>query len=175
MYPPERIALLAFKDEKRLELWVRDAGCWVFEKGYPIRAASGGPGPKLREGDRQVPEGIYRIVRLNPNSRYHLSVKLDYPNSFDLEHAGLEGRSEPGSDIFIHGGASSVGCLAMGDAAIEELFELIASVGMKNVEVIIAPRDFRRHPVVLDSSEPVWLAELYGYIAEALKRFPAAS
>jgi len=68
---------------------------------YRITAASGTAGPKLREGDRQVPEGIYRIVGLNPNSRYHLSMKLDYPNAFDRHQAARDGRARPGSDIFI--------------------------------------------------------------------------
>ncbi|MFQ5569343.1 MAG: murein L,D-transpeptidase family protein, partial [Rhodothermales bacterium] len=123
---PQEITLLAMKEERQLELWARDAAsAFTFIRSYPIRAASGDLGPKLREGDRQVPEGMYRIVALNPNSRYHLSMKLNYPNAFDLHHAEREGRTAPGSDIFIHGKAVSIGCLAMGDPAIEELFVLV--------------------------------------------------
>jgi murein L,D-transpeptidase YafK len=74
-----------------------------------MKRASGKAGPKLREGDGQVPEGIYRIDGLNPNSSYHLSLKLNYPNDFDLEQARTEGRTELGGDIFIHGKAVSIG------------------------------------------------------------------
>ncbi|NJN46820.1 MAG: L,D-transpeptidase family protein [Candidatus Competibacteraceae bacterium] len=95
---------------------------WQPIKHYPVLAASGTLGPKLCEGDRQVPEGIYRIKSLNPNSAYHLSLELDYPNAFDLRQAERDGRNNPGSAICIHGKAVSVGCLAMGDTAIEELY-----------------------------------------------------
>jgi len=171
-YPPARLAFLAFKAERRLELWAwLESTGWRWVKNYPIRANSGGPGPKLREGDRQIPEGIYEIIGLNPNSQFHLSMKLNYPNAFDLKHAQREGRTQPGSDIFIHGKAQSVGCLAMGDSAIEELFVLVETVGMVNVEVIIAPHDFRQPAVVLTSSSPSWVSELYAAIRLALQRF----
>jgi murein L,D-transpeptidase YafK len=110
-------------------------------RDYYIQVASGGAGPKLRQGDRQVPEGIYRIVKLDPNSHYHLSMKLNYPNEFDLLHARQDGRKAPGSNILIHGKAVSIGCLAMGDEAIEELFVLTEHVGVEKVKVVIAPHD----------------------------------
>ena len=92
-YPPARVALLAFKQEKRLSVWAASrGGTWRFIRAYPILAASGKAGPKLREGDYQVPEGIYRIAWLNPNSSYHLSMKVSYPNAFDLAHAAAEKR-----------------------------------------------------------------------------------
>ena len=118
-YPPREVIFIALKQEMKLELWARGSGEFRFIRDYHIKAASGVGGPKLRQGDRQVPEGIYRIVELNPNSHYHLSMKLNYPNEFDLLHARREGRSAPGSDILIHGKAASSGCLAMGDEAIE--------------------------------------------------------
>lgn len=170
--PPARLALLAFKREKRLELWAAKQGEWAFVRSYPILAASGHAGPKLREGDRQVPEGLYRIVGLNPNSSYHLSMELDYPNEFDRRHAKAEGRTQPGSDIFIHGKAVSIGCLAMGDEAIEELFCLVARVGPSHVRVIIAPNDLRRGEPVTDvTTGPPWLPELHGQITSALAAF----
>ena len=169
-YPPQRLALLAFKAEKRLELWAGQREDWIHVRDYPVEAASGGPGPKLREGDRQVPEGIYRIVLLNPNSRYHLSMKLNYPNAFDLKYAQQEGRGEPGGDIFIHGKAESAGCLAIGDPAIEELFVLVARIGLENVELVVAPNDRRRGPPA-GSNGPPWVAELYRHIDTALSRF----
>jgi hypothetical protein len=170
-YPPREAALIGLKEEKKLEVWARgEKGKFKFIRDYDIMAASGTKGPKLRQGDKQVPEGVYRIVRLNPNSNYHLSMKLNYPNEFDLEHAELDGRSKPGNDIFIHGKSVSAGCLAMGDAAIEELFVLAAHTGADNISVVIAPHDPRKRP--LDSSDPdlpYWTSELYDRITGEIK------
>jgi murein L,D-transpeptidase YafK len=91
---------------------------------YPIAAASGGPGPKRREGDMQVPEGVYHVARFNPNSRFHLSLGLNYPNKADL----IQGNSSrPGGDIYIHGNQVSIGCLAMTDPKIDEIYSLASS------------------------------------------------
>jgi len=161
-YPPESITLLAIKDQKLLELWAHSQGQRFYIRTYPIKAASGNAGPKLREGDRQVPEGIYQLEYLNPNSSYHLSMKINYPNAFDLKHAKSEGRTEPGTNIFIHGKAVSIGCLAMGDRAIEELFDLTSTIGLKNVEVVIAPSDPRKVDILpLASDKPEWVSQLY--------------
>jgi hypothetical protein len=171
-YPPERIVLLGFKAEKRLELWAAKGKRWAFIRSYPIRAASGKAGPKLREGDRQVPEGVYRIEGLNPNSSYHLSMKINYPNAFDRKHAQAEGRSQPGGDIFLHGKAVSIGCLAMGDAAIEDLFCLVARVGASKVKVILAPNDLRTEEPVIDlRAAPAWVPQLYQQVRHALQPF----
>jgi hypothetical protein len=159
-YPPSAITLLAIKDQALLELWAEGNAGPRYIRSYPIRALSGSAGPKLSEGDRQVPEGLYRIVGFNPNSAYHLSMKLDYPNAFDSKQAAAEGRTRPGSDIFIHGKAVSVGCLAMGDRSIEELFILARDVGMANIGVAIAPTDPRAGPLPVDAG-PAWTAELY--------------
>lgn len=171
-WPPDAVTLLAIKDALRLELWVRSGGVWRHVRDYRIKGLSGGPGPKLREGDRQVPEGIYHISRLNPNSAFHLSLKIDYPNAFDRQQAWREGRRNPGGDIFIHGNRVSRGCLAIGNNAVEELFVLTALVGKEKVEVIIAPTDFRiystRHLVPPDHP---WVGELYRRIAAEMRRF----
>jgi hypothetical protein len=168
-FPPKEITLVALKQEKKLELWARDNQKFRLIHTYPIQAASGVAGPKLRLGDKQVPEGIYRIDGLNPNSHYHLSMKLNYPNEFDLLHAEMEGRTEPGSDIFIHGRAVSIGCLAMGDETIEELFILTTQVGAENVKVVIAPHDPRAYPLTTDSAQlPIWAAELYATISREI-------
>jgi hypothetical protein len=157
-YPPPSITLLALKEERRLELW---AGARLVHT-YAILAASGVAGPKLREGDLQVPEGVYRILWLNPNSSYHLSLKVDYPNAFDRRRARAEGRTRLGGDIFIHGRDVSIGCIALGDPAIEELFVLASDAGLSNVKVLIAPRDFRRHAGRDASAAGApWLDELY--------------
>ena len=166
--PPDSLLLVGLKEEKRLEVWAPAAGTWRRVHAYPVLAASGGPGPKLREGDRQVPEGLYRVVGLNPNSSYHLSLKLDYPNAFDWRQARAEGRHEPGSDIFIHGKAVSIGCLAIGDAAIEELFVLVARTGKERVRVVLAPHDPARRPLSPSADMPAWTAALYERIGAAL-------
>jgi hypothetical protein len=169
-YPPREVTFIALKQEMKLELWARGSGEFRFIRDYHIQAASGVAGPKLRQGDRQVPEGIYRIVELNPNSHYHLSMKLNYPNEFDLLHARQERRAKLGSDILIHGKAVSIGCLAMGDEAIEELFVLTEHVGVENVKVVIAPHDPRTYPLKADSEEdPEWTPELYSIISREIK------
>jgi len=171
-HPPQRIALLALKAEKRLELWAEREGSWTHIRSYPILAASGRAGPKLKEGDRQVPEGIYKIIALNPNSSYHLSMKLDYPNEFDRRKAKLDSRFDLGGDIFIHGKAASIGCIAVGDEAIEELFALTAGIGRANVAVIIAPNDLRTgEPVASPESGPPWAGELHETLKQELALF----
>lgn len=167
-YPPRAVTFVALKQEKKLELWAKDNGDFQFIRSYDIQAASGRNGPKLRQGDKQVPEGIYRLEGLNPNSHYHLSMKINYPNEFDLFHAWQEGRTNPGSDIFIHGRAQSIGCLAMGDEAIEELFVLTAHVGVENVKIVIAPHDPRVYSLEADAELPEWTKELYAMISREI-------
>jgi len=171
-YPPARILLIVLKAEKRVELWASQDSAWRHIRDYPILAASGGPGPKLRRGDGQVPEGVYRIEGLNPNSSYHLSAKLDYPNAFDRERAAADGRADPGDNIFIHGKAVSIGCIAVGDTAIEELFALAAAVPPSSVKVLIAPNDLRVGPPRSDGgSLPEWTLQLYGTLQRELAPF----
>lgn len=173
-YPPRRIHLLAFKEEKLLELWAEGGSGPRFVRWYPVLGASGRAGPKLREGDLQVPEGVYAASLLNPQSAYHLSIKVSYPNSFDRAKAEEENRESLGGDIFIHGRDLSIGCLAMGDPAIEELFVLAATVGLPNVNVVIAPNDLRsKSPPAADRLryQPEWLPQLYSILTTALARF----
>lgn len=165
-FPPQNMTLIAFKDTNKVQLWAQS----VLIKTYSIKAASGVQGPKLIEGDRQVPEGIYKISGFNPNSSYHLSMKLNYPNKFDLKQAKREGRTNPGGNIFIHGKALSIGCLAMGDRAIEELFFLVHSVKRNNVTVVITPGDPALGALLpLESAKP-WVAELYGNIEQKIEQ-----
>jgi hypothetical protein len=169
---PSRFWLVAVKDEKRLDLWAETAlGQRVFVRSWSVLAASGTGGPKLREGDRQVPEGVYRIVGLNPNSAYHLSLKVDYPNAMDRAWAARDGRTGLGGDIFIHGKDVSIGCLAIGDAAVEELFWLAATEGREAFTVVIVPTDLRRNPPPTISS--AWAPDLYRSLRDELERFPA--
>lgn len=174
-YPPEAVTLLALKEERRLELYAYPAGASpILIHRYPILAASGGPGPKLREGDRQVPEGLYEVESLNPNSLYHLSLRLNYPNAYDRDRAREEQREQLGGDIMIHGSEVSIGCLAMGDEAAEDLFVLTERVGKTRVRVIIAPRDLRvQDGPAPGSGSPAWVSHLYEQIKERLMELPA--
>jgi murein L,D-transpeptidase YafK len=169
-YPPKNLILVGLKQERQLELWVSDGlREFRFLKTYPILAASGTAGPKLKQGDRQVPEGLYKIESLNPNSHYHLALRINYPNDFDKEHGRRDGRTDLGGDIMIHGGAASIGCLAMGDPAAEDLFVLAAETGIKNISVILAPLDFRVRDLSPNSPpSPPWTPELYSDIRKSL-------
>jgi hypothetical protein len=166
-YPPERLAFVAFKDAKVLELYGKDAEQpWRFIKAYPVLAASGKPGPKLREGDLQVPEGLYGVESLNPNSRFHLSVRVSYPNEFDRRMANAEGRTNLGGDIMIHGSSVSVGCLAMGDDAAEELFVLSGLVGRERISI-------RKGAAMTPPFEaPSWAPALYQTLRDELQHYP---
>ena len=173
-YPLAETVLIAIKDTRVLEVWCRGEANERFAliRTYPILAASGGPGPKLREGDRQVPEGLYRIESLNPNSRFHLALRVDYPNEFDRRQAERDGRTDLGGDIMIHGSEVSIGCLAMGDEAAEDLFVLAADTGLENVRVILTPVDFRTSDIPAGvSGLPAWTDELYAEIRAALRPF----
>lgn len=176
-YPPEEVVLLGFKRERRLEIWARGGAEEAFVRvdALPILAASGSSGPKLRQGDLQVPEGLYRLIAFNPNSRFHLSMLVDYPNADDLAVAAADGRTELGGEIFIHGGAKSIGCLALGDAAIEHLFVLVADVGMEHVQVVLAPHDPRGGAPLAPVPGLPFTADLYRRIAMRLAAFSTDS
>lgn len=173
-YPPKEIALLAFKKERHIELWARDnpEKEWRFIHTYSLTAFSGRLGPKLQVGDGQIPEGIYHLTSFNPYSSYHLSMMVSYPNSFDRFQAIKDGRRQLGGDIFVHGKSQSVGCLAIGDYAIDQLFLLSRRVGLAHVKLIIAPNDLRNQkPATVNFAQPRWLPDLYKQITSALGEF----
>ncbi len=173
-YPPREVVLVGFKNEKGLQVYAAgEDGKPRFIRSYPVVAASGRIGPKLRYGDCQVPEGIYNITFLNPNSRYHLSLRIGYPNEFDRAMAAKEGREDLGGDIMIHGSSVSVGCLAMGDEAAEDLFVLAADTGIENMKVILSPVDFRKLGLPPDCPDlPAWADELHRSIKAELSKLP---
>lgn len=105
----EEIFVRVFKEEKELEIHVNAGNRFVLFRTYPICSYSGRLGPKLREGDRQAPEGFYYVTpkRMNPASQFHLSFDLGFPNAYDRTH----GRT--GSYLMVHGDCVSVGCYAM--------------------------------------------------------------
>lgn len=115
--------LRAFKAEEELEIWSKnpEKEKWTLIKIYSFCKNSGRLGPKRKEGDLQIPEGVYYINRFNPNSKFHLSLGLNYPNASDRK---LGDPQAPGGDIFIHGGCQTVGCIPITDAGIEEVYVL---------------------------------------------------
>jgi hypothetical protein len=173
-YPGRAVVLVGLKEERRLDVFAAgEDGRMRFIRTYPFTAASGGLGPKLRQGDLQVPEGIYGIESLNPNSQYHLSLRVSYPNAFDRAQGKRDGRTALGGDIMIHGGRGSLGCIAIGNAAIEELFVLAADVGRDAMRVILAPRDLRLPAkLVLPPQAPWWTPSLWMMVRNALAALP---
>lgn len=112
------ILFLVYKDLDRLELFAKSNNQPQYKviQQYKICARSGKLGPKKAEGDKQVPEGFYHINRFNPKSKFHLSLGLNYPNTYDLAH------NYTGSDIFIHGKCETIGCLPMTDEYMKEIY-----------------------------------------------------
>ncbi len=170
-YPPKNMTWVCLKQEKVLLLFAQD------ERGkqqqlfcYPIIGSSGGAGPKLKEGDMQVPEGFYSIPSFHPNVIAHMALDVNYPNEEDRTHAMAERRKKPGRDILIHGSRWSSGCLAMGNKPIEEMFVLAYDCGLKNIRLIFAPCDLNRQKPNIDfQKQPTWLPALYKRISDALR------
>lgn len=169
---PKEIILVAFKEEKILQVYAKDYNGIKLIKEYSFTAFSGELGPKLKEGDRQIPEGIYKVEYLNPNSSYYLSIKISYPNDFDKSKTEFKNVSEMGGDIFIHGKSATIGCIPIGDEAIEELFLLTKKAINNKVKVIISPRDFRINPDYPNIDGIDWENELYELISDELKTLP---
>ncbi len=115
------ILVRIFKEESELEVWKQDAdGQFALLKTYPICRWSGELGPKVKEGDRQAPEGFYPITpgQMNPNSNYYLAFNLGFPNAFDRAN------DRNGAFLMVHGDCSSAGCYAMTDEQIQEIYAL---------------------------------------------------
>ena len=143
-FPAKRLFLRAFKHERELEMWgAADAGePMVRIATYPVCAASGTLGPKRRWGDEQVPEGTYHIHRFNGWSGFHMSLRVDYPNDSDRAR-GKKGAY--GGAIMVHGDCVSIGCIAIENAPIEQVFlSVLAShrAGHQQVPIHIFPTRF---------------------------------
>jgi len=127
-----------FKEESILEVWINTGSEYKHLKDYSICAFSGHLGPKLKEGDKQSPEGFYKVSKhlLNPKSKFHLAFNLGYPNAYDKAH------KRTGSYLMVHGACVSVGCYAMTNAKIEEIYKLVDQAlkhGQKYVQVHAFP------------------------------------
>ncbi len=127
VWPPAEMYVRSFKYDRQLEVWVKGDSKEPFKlfKTYKVCMQSGTMGPKRMEGDYQVPEGFYYINEFNPNSAYHLSLGLNYPNSSDKI---LSDGNRPGSNIYIHGNCVSTGCIPITDVPMEELFIIASNV-----------------------------------------------
>jgi murein L,D-transpeptidase YafK len=115
------ILVRIFKEESEFEVWKQDAnGQFALLRTYPICRWSGELGPKVKEGDRQAPEGFYAITpgQMNPNSNYYLAFNLGFPNAFDRAN------DRSGAFLMVHGDCSSAGCYAMTDEQIQEIYTL---------------------------------------------------
>ena len=173
-YPPARVVFLGLKDERRLDIYAAGHEGRLRHIGsHRVVAAAGGPGPKLREGDRQVPEGIYGFRYLNPNSVAYVSLMIGYPNAFDIARAKADGRKKLGGDIVIHGPtAGTDGCLALNDVAMQDVFTLVADTGVKNTQIILAPHDLRSRKPSPKLVSNKWDRALYARLAAKLAQLP---
>jgi murein L,D-transpeptidase YafK len=144
------ILIRLFKEEAELEIWKKNTGGeYALLKTYPICRWSGTLGPKIKEGDRQAPEGFYAITpgQMNPNSNYYLAFNTGYPNAFDRAW----GRT--GSELMVHGDCSSRGCYAMTDEQMVEIYALARESffgGQKSFQLQaypfrMTPRNMARH------------------------------
>lgn len=155
-----------FKQESELEVWKQDrSGRYALLKTYPICKWSGDLGPKIREGDRQAPEGFYNITpaQMNPNSQFYLAFNMGYPNAFDRAH------DRTGAHLMVHGDCSSRGCYAMTDEQISEIFAMGREAffgGQQSFQVQAYP--FRMTPVNMakhrnNPNMPFWKMLKEGY------------
>jgi len=175
MRPDQPIFIRIFKEESELEVWKqRDDGRFYHFKTYPICHWSGDLGPKTTRGDRQAPEGFYRVNRhqMNPNSNFHLAFNLGYPNAFDRAH------NRTGEFLMVHGKCKSAGCYAMTDALIEEIYGLAREAfigGQEAFDVHAFPFRMTDEKMALHKDSPhyeFWktLKEAYDYFE--LTRIP---
>ncbi|MCB9706573.1 MAG: L,D-transpeptidase family protein [Myxococcales bacterium] len=135
-FPPRQVLFRVFKEEMELEVWASDEARGPLKAitTFSICAASGDPGPKTRQGDGQVPEGFYAVDFLKPRSDYYLALHVNYPNARDRAIRST------GSSIMIHGRCASIGCLAMSDERIQELWVIARGLTKGKIEVHIFPQ-----------------------------------
>jgi murein L,D-transpeptidase YafK len=131
----------AFKKEQKLEVWIRETGkeTYTLLHTYDFCAVSGTLGPKRKEGDYQIPEGIYSINHFNPLSNFYLSLGINYPNASDRI---LSDPKTPGGSIYIHGNCVTIGCIPLTDDKIKELYVLAVEAkngGQDKIPVHIFP------------------------------------
>ena len=131
----------AFKNEKILEVWIKEKNADQFTllHTYEFCTSSGSLGPKRRQGDLQIPEGVYHINHFNPESNFYLSLGLNYPNASDKL---LSDKQHPGSAIYIHGNCVTIGCIPLTDDKIKEVYIMAVEArngGQEKIPVHIFP------------------------------------
>ena len=145
-YPPQNILFISYKAEAELQVWVKENGNNFYSmfKVYDVCQKSGDFGPKTKQGDKQVPEGIYTINAFNPMSEYYLSLGVSYPNISDRKKSTV---SDLGGDIYIHGSCVTVGCLPMTDEKMKEIYLLsilAKNEGQENIPIHLYPFKFNK-------------------------------
>jgi murein L,D-transpeptidase YafK len=166
--PGDPVFIRIFKRESQLELFMDDGNGFRLFRIYPICAWSGVLGPKKKEGDYQSPEGFYKVTAaaMNPNSSYHLSFNLGFPNAYDRAH----GRT--GSFLMVHGACASVGCYAMTDPLIEEIYGLVDAAhqkGHKAISVHALPFRLTEQALTAEKDNPLY--NFWANLAEGDKVF----
>jgi len=170
-WPVKQLYIRSFKYDSQLEVWARNSNKDPFTlfKTYKVCALSGALGPKRFEGDYQVPEGFYFINAFNPNSSYHLSLGINYPNASDKIRSN---GTHPGGDIFIHGTCTTVGCIPLQNQQIEELYILSAYAyngGQQFIPVHIFPINFNNPKSLTVLLKAVKDDDRYKVFADQLK------
>lgn len=168
------VFLRIFKREFELELWMLKDGKFELFSSYPICRWSGRLGPKLRQGDRQAPEGFYSVsaAQLNPKSRWHRAFNLGFPNAYDRS------LKRSGSFLMVHGGCSSIGCFAMTNPAIDEIWELVTAAlkgGQSRFQVQVFPFRMAEENLASRAASPhapFWMNLKQGYDLFEQSRVP---
>jgi murein L,D-transpeptidase YafK len=170
------VFLRIFKEERVMEIWLRRGAQFELFETVPVCSFSGGLGPKQREGDQQSPEGFYAVGRaqLNPNSAYHLAFNLGFPNAYD------RWLKRTGSHLMVHGNCASIGCYAMTDIGIDDIYTLVAAAleaGQPSVSVHIFPFRLTDAALAAHAGSPwdgFWANLQEGYAAFEATRVPPA-
>ncbi|MBA4055194.1 MAG: hypothetical protein C0490_10815 [Marivirga sp.] len=154
-YSGFNLFLRVFKQESIVEVWVREAGNNIHTllHTYDFCASSGTIGPKRKEGDLQIPEGVYSIDHFNPQSNFYLSLGINYPNASDRI---LSDKANPGSNIYLHGNCVTIGCIPLTDDKIKELYILAVEArnnGQQKIPVHIFPAKLSDSQLILLKKE----------------------
>jgi murein L,D-transpeptidase YafK len=172
--PQGSLFIRAFKLEEELEVWVRGEKEYQLLVTYPFCTSSGTLGPKRKEGDLQIPEGVYHINHFNPYSTFHLSLGINYPNASDRI---LSDKEHPGGAIYIHGNCVSIGCIPITDDKIKELYVMAVeakNAGQEKIPVHIFPArvdEGKVDKLIRDYNTPTLTADLWRNLSLIYQHF----
>jgi murein L,D-transpeptidase YafK len=169
------IYIRGFKTEKQLEVWARNKGRGYYKLvgTYTWCSSVGRVGPKRKKGDRQIPEGIYKISRFKPESGHHLSLKVNYPNGVD---SVLGEKGNLGGEIYLHGGCHTIGCVPLSDEGIEQVYVwcvLARNCGQKDIPVHLFPNrlNYSNYRKLVEENPDKSLHKFWGNIRTAYQFF----